>query len=275
MSVVNFYLSGNEVHDRVIQAFYDGCPEEKKLILDYQYKESDIAVVFGVYKSKVPISWPRGRVMDKQKAAGKNTIVLETGYIHRGDDWNHYYAAGFNGLNGRADFKNKNSPSDRFEKLGITQQPWRQTGDRIILCGQVPQDASVDHIDILKWLHYARNQIKGISKKEIVFRPHPYAKIPPINGCDYSKKPLHVDLENAWACVTFNSNSAVEAVIGGIPSFSFDEGSMAYEVTDHEFDYVDAPHTPDRQQWLNDLAYCQWTPGEMSSGEAWRHLCSH
>ena len=269
---VNFYLSGDPARDGVIQALYDGCPEDKQLIHGFEYTKSDIAVVFGVYKSKVPASWPRGRVIDKHKAAGNDVVILETGYIHRGDGVDNYYACGLNGLNGRADFKNKNMPSDRFEKLNITPQPWGDRGDKIILCGQVPQDASVDHVDIMKWLHYARNQIKALSKKEIIFRPHPLAKVGPINGCDYSKKPLTTDLRRAWACVTFNSNTAVEAILEGIPSFAFDEGSMAWEVTDHDFDYIEAPHTPDREQWLSNLAYTQWKPSEMRSGEAWNHL---
>jgi hypothetical protein len=29
---------------------------------------------------------------------------------------------------------------------------------------------------------------------------------------------------------------------------------------------------PPREQWLNDLAYTQWTLEELKSGEAWKHL---
>src|SRR5688500_10535810 len=112
--VVRVYLSGNPVHDRVAKAFYDGCPGEKELAAVTDYKPSDVAVIFGVFKSKVPVSWPRGAVFRQQRSKNLDVIVLETGYINRGDGETHHYAAGFNGLNGRADFKNKGMPDDRL-----------------------------------------------------------------------------------------------------------------------------------------------------------------
>ena len=91
---VDFFLSGNPVHDRVIKSLYEGCPEEKRLIFDWTYEDPDIAVVFGVYKSKVPISFPRGEVIRRQRQRNKDVIVLETGYVNRGDGENHHYACG-------------------------------------------------------------------------------------------------------------------------------------------------------------------------------------
>jgi hypothetical protein len=35
---------------------------------------------------------------------------------------------------------------------------------------------------------------------------------------------------------------------------------------------IESPEMPDRDQWLSDLAYCQWTPAEMRSGVVWKHL---
>ncbi|HZD13373.1 MAG TPA: hypothetical protein VE177_07645, partial [Candidatus Binatus sp.] len=90
---VRCYLSGNFVHDRVLTAFYDGCKEEKKLVSGWDYQPSDIAVIFGVYKSKVPISFPRGKVMSEQSKRNLDTIVLETGYLNRGDGETNHYAA--------------------------------------------------------------------------------------------------------------------------------------------------------------------------------------
>src|SRR5688572_29117795 len=109
------YLSGNPVHDRVLRAFAEGCGGE--LVEGWQYEPSKVAVVFGVYKSKVPISFPRGEIFQRQRKNNLDVVVLETGYINRGDGENHHYAAGFNGLNGRADFRNRNMPDDRAIQL--------------------------------------------------------------------------------------------------------------------------------------------------------------
>lgn len=269
--LVAFYLSRNPVHDRVIEAMYIGCPHTRLMVFDFEYVEADIAVVFGVYKSRVKISWPRGKVIEKQLAAGKPVLVLETGYINRGDGEDNHYAAGFNGLNGRADFKNKNMPADRAEKLGVRLKD-RQYGEKILLCGQVPQDASVDHIDIARWLNDARDEIKSRTSREIVFKTHPQAQVGPIEGCGYTTKPLLEAIQGCQCVVTFNSNAAVEAVIEGVPVFAFDAGSMALAVANTEWDALDSPALPDRTQWLSDLAYCQWNLDEMRSGEAWSHL---
>ena len=272
MSVTaNFYLSENPVHNRVIRAFYEGCPEKKSLRSFEDYEPSDVAVVFGVYKSRVPVSFPRGKIISQQRKNNLDVIVLETGYINRGDGENHHYAAGFNGLNGRADSKNHGAAPDRAEKLGVKLKPWK-TGENIILCGQVPWDASVDHINILSWLVDAVENIGRESDRPIYYRPHPLAKTIPIGGTLYSTEELLADLSDAHCCVTFNSNSAVEAAIEGVPVFAFDEGSMALPIANTQWSKIENPDTPSRERWLNELAYCQWTPDEMRAGLAWKHL---
>jgi len=262
LSAVRFYLSGNPVHDRVIEAFYEGCPEDKTLVRNFAYGASDVAVIFGVYKSRVPLSFPRGRVYSQHRSLKNDVIVLETGYINRGDGINHHYAAGFNGLNGRADFRNRGMPGDRACLLGVDLKPWRKDGDHILLCGQVPWDASVDHIDFTAWLQ--ETYLKINRGRLVKIRTHPALKDPGVS--------LEKHLKNCWAAVTFNSNAAVEAAIAGIPVFASDLGSMAWEIANKSLESIESPITPDREQWLNDLAYTQWTPAEMANGEAWRHL---
>lgn len=270
---VNFYLSGDKTHDYVIQSLYEGCPEDKQLRDVKEYEPSDVAVVFGVYKKAVDFSKYRGKVIEEQKKLKKDTIVLETGYIKRGDGPENYYAAGFNGLNGRADFKNENSPSDRFEKLGIELSPWTlNEHGKILLCGQVPWDASVQNINMADWILDMAHIIQQVTRREISFRPHPLAKLPSIRGLEYSTEPPEEAIRKSFAVVTYNSNTAVESVIEGVPAFSFDPGSMAYEVTSHDISDLRDPYMPDRTQWANNLAYAQWTPDEMRKGETWRHL---
>jgi hypothetical protein len=263
-----------------LKAFYEGCPLKKEYRQVTDYVPSDIAVIFGVYKSKVPKSFPRGNVFRQQRAKNLDVIVLETGYINRGDGENHHYAAGFNGLNGRADFKNKGKDDDRYLKLAAefpTQTILKPYGsprdnEHILLCGQVPWDASVDHIDYLGWLNQTAERLKDQTRRKVVFRSHPLAQIPGIKWVEYSKAPLWEDLGQAAAVVTFNSNTGVEALINGIPVFAFDEGSMAWSICNKDLKHIDFPETPPRQRWLNDLCYAQWTLNEMRRGETWAHL---
>ena len=89
-----FYFSGNEIHDRCMKSMMDGCPYETQAARITEYKPADVAVMFGTYKKKIPVSWPRGEVLRKQKEEGLETIVLDSGYIHRGDGAEDYYAIG-------------------------------------------------------------------------------------------------------------------------------------------------------------------------------------
>jgi hypothetical protein len=267
--MIRFYLSQYEKENYVIESLYDGCEEEKELVSGFDYEPSDVAVVMGVFKKYVPASYGRGRVIQEHKKNGGDCLILETGYINRGDGPTNHYALGWNGLNGRADFKNKNSPSDR--SLGVALKPWRD-GDYVLLAGQVPWDASVDFTNHREWLEEAANNIRAVSGREIVFRPHPKGDLPSIDGCRYSKGPLGQDLLNAHCVVTFNSNTGVDAVIDGVPVFAFDVGAMTYPIANKNWLKLENPEKPDRRQWLNDLSYCQWTPDEMRSGEAWAHI---
>lgn len=266
--MVSVYLSGNPDHDKVLKAFAAGAPDAKLKMVE-EYQPSEVAVVFGVFKKMVPLSVHRGKVIAKQKEHGLNTVVLETGYINRGDGDEHHYAAGLNGLNGRADFKNRGMPPDR--RL-VELKPWKQ-GENIILCGQVPWDASLDWTDHEEWLEKAIRGMQLHTDRPIIFRPHPKCQMPPFE-CGYSTKPLSHDLKNAWACVSFNSNCGVEAAIQGVPVFDFDDGSMVRSISNKSFDKIETPLMPNRDRWISDLGYTQWTMKEMKEGKAWAHLFS-
>ena len=257
----------------MLEAFYEGIEGQRELVKNWDYRPSEMAVIFGVYKSRVPKSFPRGEIFQRQRQKNLDVIVLETGYVNRGDGENHHYAAGFNGLNGRADFRNEEMPDDRAKLLGVELKPWKE-GEYIVLCGQVPWDASVEGSDHLLWLDGAAERIRSYSKRPIKFRPHPLAKSAyrPVKGTELSVVPLAEDLKTAHCVVTYNSNSAVEALIYGVPVFAHDQGSMCWKVANKSLLSVDVPNKPDRSQWLSDLAYCQWTLKEMKEGKAWKHL---
>jgi hypothetical protein len=257
---VNVYLSGNPVHDAVLTAFYQGIPASCRSQLRPvdEPTNCDLAVVFGIRKEGVPISYPRGRVIRWQEEEGKPYIVLETGYVKRGDGPEDYYAAGFNGLNGRADFRNKGMPADRWEKLGLELKPWRLCEGYYLVCGQVPWDAAVQHHNHVAWVQKMCRELSKVG--EVVFRPHPkagdvYGAVP----ATVSTRPLLNDLLEAGLVVTFNSNVGVDATIEGVSATCDDEGSMIWKYGD-------------REQWAANLAYTQWTQQEMAEGLAWSHL---
>lgn len=274
---VRVYTGHDPVHNMVLRAFFDGCKaKEKHLVPFEEYQPSDVAVVFGTFKKDIPASWRRGVVIEEQKKRKKPVVILDSGYVKRGSGVNAYYACGLNGLNGHADFKNKNMPPDRWQALGVPLLPWRKTGSHVVLCGQVPWDASVQHIDMIAWLHETAKLIRQNTDREIVYRPHPLAvKQSParLPGCRTSVVALKEDLNNAWAVVTYNSNTGVDAILHGIPNFCLGTGSMTYGVSSRDLGLLERPFLPPhREQWAYNLAFTQWRPDEMAA--AWEHLFS-
>lgn len=276
MKIGVYYPPDNEEHRTVLEAFEAGIPYPTSVLSENRLEELayiDCAVVFGIGKKNVPCSWARGKILAEMTRLGKPVIVLEKGYIKR----DIYYAAGFDGLNGRADFKNENSPSDRWKSLGVTLERPKKYGTHILLCGQVPTDASVQHTDHVHWLQSTVVLIRGYTSAPIVFRPHPLAlqRTPHVPYTLWSTRSLKDDLRDCLAVVTFNSNTGVNATVQGFNTFAMDVGSMVWNVALHDLAFLrydDLPQVEGREQWSHDLAYCQWTCDEMRKGQAFKHL---
>ena len=208
-------------------------------------------------------------VFAAQQKAGADVLVLERGYMGDRQRWT---SAGFNGLNGRADFRNAGSPADRWEKHHRhLEQPWKDGGDYVLILGQVAGDAATTGLNLdalyTEWAETA----KGRWNLPVVFRPHPLARQVAPPGTVLQSGTLAEALAGAKVALTWNSTSGVEAVLAGVPTFALDRGSMVWPVSAH---HLDSPlFAGDRSGWAHDLAHAQWTLAEFASGEAWSHLC--
>jgi hypothetical protein len=59
----------------------------------------------------------------------------------------------------------------------------------------------------------------------------------------------------------------------GIPVFVGPD-SLAYDVGNTDLTKINSPSMPDRTQWLNDIAYTEWTIEEISQGLPIKRLTS-
>lgn len=198
---------------------------------------------------------------------GFNVLVCERGYV--GDRF-RWTSIGLNGLNGRATFPQVADGGARWEKnFGELLQPWTYRPDGYaLIMGQVPTDTAVRDIVFASWL---RDAYKAAQRRyaRVKFRPHPQAPTFRFEGTQ-TLGSLADDLSGAAQVITFNSNSGVDSVLAGIPAVAMDEGSMAYPVASHSID--EEPVRPDRTQWAHALAWAQWLPTELETGEAWSRL---
>lgn len=201
-------------------------------------------------------------------AQGKRSLVVERAYL--GDRF-RWHAMGFDGLNGFADFCTDHVPDDRWRAFWQPQvKDWKRGGDYALVIGQVPGDAALRGANILSWAQrMADDAAKHYDK--VLFRPHPLARRRMLlSGHDNHAGTLEDALAGAAVVITYNSNTAVDAVMAGVPAITTDKGAMAWDVTSHS---LEAPlYRGCRDEWGRKMAYSQWLPEEISSGEAWAHL---
>ena len=177
-------------------------------------------------------------------------VVLEQAYV---GDRLAACSVGWNGLNGRAWFPT--GPA----RWRIDLQPWRTVDGPACLIGQVPGDASLHGADMAGF--YRSVTVPA------VFRPHPLAIRQKVDGLPLHTGPLAQAFERFSHVITWNSNTAVEAVIAGVPAVAVDRGSMAWDVSGRDVNA--APPRPDRRAWADRLTWCQWTAQELADGTAW------
>lgn len=217
---------------------------------------------------------PNQQIWKDAKNKNKNIIVLEVGGIKRGITWK----VGLNGINRDAYFGPKNNDNKRAKKLGLKLQPWRTEGNYILICGQHERSQQwVGMPNMTAWLGNTINTIRDYTDMDIYWRPHPrypvhYVENDFKNVVRQSPSKLEntyddydFNVRSAWATVAFSSNPGPHSVIAGIPAF-VGTSSLAYDVGNHSLKNIMNPHMPDRQQWLNDYAWTEFTIDEIKDG---------
>lgn len=211
----------------------------------------------------------------------KNVLIIENAYLNNIQGPNkEWVSCGWNGLNGRADFCNKNSQSDRWNKhFNDGRLLEYSDGKYILIPLQIQHDQSLKYVN--KNISYQRicEEIRKFTDLPIIIKDHPtrpgtQRKIISIKNLKYidPKIPIEKAIKYAKVVVTINSNAGVDSVIAGKPVINMDCGSMVWDIAERDFTRINLPHWPDRTQWCNDIAYAQWHPTELESGEAWEHL---
>ena len=229
----------------------------------------EIAKPSKIAKCDLAITW--GARNSRARQSGLHNLIVERGYV--GNRF-HWTSLGLNGLNGRANFLNENSPMDRWCKhFSAMMQPRRSAaGNYVLVCGQVPGDMSlrIPNVNFVKWAGEVIERLNKIDKL-VIFRPHPRAlhALPLRGQYAQTKRTLEEDMAGAEYVVTFNSNSGVDAVLAGLPVTCDDMGSMVYRLAG--CDPTENPGYPTQgelMRWASDIAYAQWSPEEIASGEA-------
>lgn len=235
-------------------------------------READVHVIWSVlFAGRMT---PNKYIWKTCKEQNKPVIVLEVGGIKRGTTWK----VGLNGINRDAVFGNSDMDSTRADKLGLHLKPWRENGKFILICGQ--HDKSLQWQDMprmSKWLMSIIDEIQSYIDMPIVFRPHPRCRLESIEHQYhnvYRDEPIRLDntyddfnlsFKDVYAVVNWSSNPGPQAAIAGIPVFT-GPSSLAWPIANQQLSQITNPNKPDRQQWLNDYAWTEYTINEIENG---------
>ena len=248
-------------HNKILSCFCKGLSvyniQYKKYYDDIKISEKDLIVTFGMGKN-IGIGKIRKKVIKKFHSH----ICIDKGYIDR----NNYFSININGLNGRSENFAEKNDNLRFLKLGI-KLGLNINGESVLLCGQVPTDASVLHINYERWLYSTYNKLLKLSKFPILYRPHPkYNKKYNIFG-NISNNSLYEDLSKSRYVVSFNSNICLDALIFGVQPICFDEGCIVYDSCHHNLKVInEQPILKQRIQQIYDITYRQYSLKELEIG---------
>lgn len=276
-----------------------------------KHSDADAYVQINIQHSRHVKEPFREPFYDYISSSRKPRIVFESAVFRQNvndDFYKKYFRFSWNSfLWDEGNFGPMGNGPDRWNRIQLEHdieiRPWRDTrGEYILVVLQHVIDTSlirmIEHYgSYYNWFKNCISQIKTHSDLPIVVRPHPkhgmYSnffeahRIPEaidqmnnvywsanqgrdgLNGGKYLQK----DLDDAHAVVGWTSNALTEAACYGVPVYPMSPGSMATPVADRPLSDIDTIRKmPDRQQWLNDLAYCQWTYEEIKDGTAWSHI---
>ena len=264
----------------VFNAFIKSCSDSGDSIYKNRNDDCDIAVIWSVL-------W-MGRMQDYKfiwnayRKKNKPVVVIEVGGIKRNETWK----IAINGVNREADFANDNFDDKRWKKFNIDLKPWRSDGQNIILCGQHHRSHQWrNNKPMQKWFEDQIVQIRKYTDRHIIVRPHPrnsfivdtkkFANIslqqPIRDRATYDDTDFDKVLQKAYAVVNHSSNPAMQSVFNGVPVF-VSESSLCYEVGNPNYESLNNPIKPDRQQWVNKLAYTEWWIDEIREGIPWKRI---
>jgi len=296
MKTVRVYYAGipakntNKEKELVLHNFHLGVPNgQSKEIRTPTWEASDLAVMQGwvhANSGRTPHLMFRRQIIDNQKRIGKHTLAIDSNLFLYKDPGNTktYLRFSLNDVFPTTGtyFTDIIDPR-RWQKLkqdiGFDLQPWRGTGEHILVCLQRNGGWSMDGLDVMQWCIQTIKDIKKYTDRPIVVRAHPgdkksknYLKLNVPNVTISDKPSILDDLKNAWATVVYNSSPAVASAIEGVPVFVTDPNpqiSQAYDVANTDLSLIESPILLDRQPWVEKLAMSHYNFDDLKSGAAW------
>jgi hypothetical protein len=221
------------------------------------------------------------QVYDHYRSTGRPVIIIDIGTLVRGVTWkvavNHITAEGYYGHMHNLDM-------DRPKKLGIKLGRLLQNNPEILIAAQHQHSLQMQKIfDSTEWVMQKINQLKTVTDRPVVVRPHPRSKL------NTAKLPSGVLVQhplrltntydsynmsvNYHAVINHNSGPGILAALGGARP-CVDITSLAAPVG-VDIANIEQPYDLDRDQWLVEISHTEYTLSELEAGLWIRRLSLH
>lgn len=235
-----------------------------KVEMSSRFREvcADVAIGYG---------WVQHQAFEAYRAAGKSFVCFDLGYWDRRPStmpMDGYYRMAVNDWDTATNMQ-RGCPPDRFERLEIRPKPANLDG-RVILITSMSMKAAKTHgIDLVEWENEITARLTSMRLSfPIVKRAKPHKKGPIL-------PPIETVLGDVRFLVTRHSNTAVDALVNGVPFYAERGVGALLSAKALTSDMIKHPcfcSDDDRIQLLSDIAYAQWRPEEMRTGEVWNHI---
>lgn len=140
----------------------------------------------------------------------------------------------------------KPRPDDRMKKFGVTIEPWRRRGEKVVV---IPPTDFQRRLGCYHWTDKTVERLASITDRPVVVKKE--------------KGRLMEFLEDAWAVVTWGSVAGVEAALMGVPVFA-EPTCPAYPVSAGPLEQIETPEYSERRhEWACSLAYASWNINEL------------
>ena len=273
---------------------------------DEMEPHTKIGCMFGYGGSK-QMHHTKGRRRDLVERAKKKGIYIITfdggilsSFGNTITDPNHHWRVALYSPMNNGNFLSDNSPADRWERMkkiwNIKYNPWRKSNpnDPILFVLQPSDNWSMNELDPIEWFKTVYNKIRPLTKRKFIVRPHPnhvaamekrIDEFPKDNveiiiGQKFfkgdEKKYYRFDFQkaitNCHAVITHNSTASIDSCVRGIPTFVTSDLAICWPVANTDLTKIENPEYPDRDQWVYDLGYKQWTEKEIRDGTVFKRF---
>ncbi len=224
----------------------------------------------------------RRDLVERAKKKGIYIITFDGGILssfgNTITDPNHHWRVALYSPMNNGNFLSDNSPPDRWERMkkiwNINYAPWRKSNhDDPILFVLQPQDNwSMNELDPIKYPNHVaamENRMNEFPKDVQVVIGQKFFKGDEKKHYRFNYQDA---LNNCHAVVTHNSTACIDSCVRGVPTFVTSDLALAWPVANKDLSKIENPEYPDRDQWVYDLGYKQWTEAEIKNGTVFKRF---